>query len=443
MKRLKKYIAAALLLALMIPLCGCVRTVEELYTPPRRSEGYNNLQTVMDGIMEGMDYSAPISGDNRQTVQMVDLTGDGVEEIVLFAIGTDEQPLKIIVFRWEDEEYRVMTTIASTGTAFDQVEYWQMDGQPGLEIVVGRQVSDQVVRNVSVYRFVDHQPEQMMSANYRKFLTCDLNEDGIRDLMILRHGETDTENGVAELYTMAGGVVERSAEAGLSLPVDQLKRIMTGDLHGGQSAVFVASTVDESTLITDVFALVGGVLTNVSLSNESGTSVGTLRNYYVYADDIDQDGEVELPSLIEMKVTAETARTIGGEHLIRWYALQADGGEVDKMYTYHNYLEGWYMEMAADEVSRICVTMEGTGCYSFSLWDHSGVMLKKLWTVHVLTGDDRSAVAAEDNRFVLMKTDSVVYAAKLEEEAMKLGVTQDMLGDAFHLIQTDWRTGEM
>lgn len=442
MKRMKKYGALALLLTLVVVLCGCVMTVDEMYCLPRRSESYNNLQTVMDPVMVGLEYAAPSSGKNQQTVQMADLDGDGTNEVILFAKGGDEHPLKIFVFRQQAQEYSLMSTIECTGTGFDQVEYVQMDGAPGLELVIGRQVSEQVLRSVSIYRFSKGQPEQMMSANYRKFLICDLDSDELGDLLVLTGGAEETDNSIAERYTMVRGKVERSAEVRLSQPVDQLKRIMVGKLHGGQNAVFVASTVDANTIITDVFALVDGGLTNVSLSSEAGTSVKTLRNYYVYADDIDQDGEMELPCLITMR-SAQTRSAAGGEHLIRWYAMTLDGGEVDKMYTYHNYQEGWYLELTESAVDRICVTPEGTGCYSFGLWDKDGGGLTELWRIYVLTGEDRSAVAVEDNRFVLLKTDSVVYACALEMGARELGVTQEMLIEAFHLIQSDWYTGEM
>ena len=57
--------------------------------------------------------------------------------------------------------------------------------------------------------------------------------------------------------------------------------------------MYVASSADGKTIITDIFAIKSGEFTNISFSNESGTSVRTLRNYYVYADDIDMDGVVE------------------------------------------------------------------------------------------------------------------------------------------------------
>ena len=442
MKIFKRMVGAAVCAALAVSLSGCVMTVDQMYVPPRRSESYQNLQAVMDEVMEGLEYCAPITGENQQTVQMADLDGDGMKEVVVFVKGNDENPLKVLVFRMEDGEYVPLTVIESTGTAYDQVEYIQMDGRPGLELVVGRQVSEQVMRNLTVYRFSGGQPEQLLTVNYHKYLDLDMNQDGLGDLFVLRPGRTDTDCGVVELYSAPGGNVERSAEVSLSQPVGQLKRIRTGTLHDGERAVFVASIVDAGTIVTDVYALVSGELTNVSMSNESGTSVKTVRNYYVYGEDIDNDGVLELPSLISMH-SPSLERSGEREHLIRWYSLSADGSEHDKCYTYHNYLQGWYMELERKLVDRLCVVPEDTGRYAFCLWDKNYTELEKLWTVYVLTGEDRSSVAAEEGRFVLLKTDSVVYAAYLEEAGRKAGITQEHLNNSFFLIQSDWKTGEM
>ena len=442
MKLFKKILSASAAAALSLSLCGCVMTVDQMYVPPRRSESYKNLQSLMDEYRKELDYSAPITGENQQSVQMADLTGDGVKEVVVFLKGSDEHPLKVLIFRLAGEQYELMSFIETSGTAFDQVEYVQMDGEAGLELVVGRQVSDQVLRNVTVYRFADGQPEQLMTVNYQKYLTLDMNRDGRGDLFVIRPGHTDTDCGIVELYSAPTGTLERSAEVSLSQSVGQLKRIMTGFLHDGERAVFVASLVDAGSIVTDVYTLVNGELTNVAMSGETGTAVKTVRNYYVYAEDIDGDGVLELPSLISMR--APTLERSGErEHLIRWYALAADGSEHDKRFTYHNYLQGWYMELPAALVDRLCVVPEDTGRFAFCLWDRGYSELSKLWTVYVHTGDDRSSMAAEDGKFLLLKTDSVVYAAYLEDAALEQGITQEILTNSFFLIQSDWKTGEM
>jgi len=438
---------AILVLVASLLLSGCaMATVDELYRVPKRSEEYNNLQAAMDAVMtDGLEYSAPLSGENQQTVQMKDLNGDGKADFLLFAKGSGDKPLKVLVFSEENGQFTLQHTIESSGYAFDQVEYIQMDDRPGYELVVGRQVSDQVLRSVSVYTFADESLETLMSANYTKFLTCDLDADDSCEVMVLRPGQSDTDNGVAELYSYGEKGMERSTEVSMSEPVDQLKRIMVSKLDGGIPAVYTASAVEGSAMITDVFASVKGKFTNVSFSNESGTSVKTLRNYYVYAVDIDNDGVIELPSLISMR-TVNRELVQERQYLIRWYAMTLSGEEVDKQFTYHNYAAGWYLRLDDNWAARVSVEHEVIGHeerFDFYVWDESYEKADKLLTVFALSGADREETAVMNNRFVLHKTDSTIFAANLEGASASYGLCQQSVIDAFDLIRLDWKTGEM
>ena len=439
MLRVTKWILACVLAALLLGGCGA-RTVDQMYCLPKRSEDYNNLQTAIEKAMGDMEYCAPLTGENQQTVQMADLDGDSIQEYLVFAKGAAEKPLHILIFRQEGESYVLSQTIESYGTAFDQVEYVTADGSGNVLLAVGSQLSDQVLRSMTVYTFHDGQAEKLLTTNYTKFLTCDLNEDTFREIMVIRPGQTETDKGIAELYHMTGGSLERSNEVNMSEPADRMKRIVTGKLHGGRQAVYVASAVDENAIITDVFALVKGVFTNVSFSNESGTSVKTLRNYYVYADDIDNDGVVELPSLITMP-PMENLPSAERQYLIRWYAMASDGSEVDKLYTYHNFAGGWYLVLDPSWAERMTVVQVGGG-YECYLWNETLTEAKKLLSFFTFTGQNRDEMSISDGRFVLYKTDTTIYCASLEPEAAQIGMTRESLSESFHMIYRDWNTGE-
>lgn len=417
-----------------------MHTVDELYRVPKRSDDFYNLQSAIDNAMSGMAYCAPLTGENRQTVQRADLDGDGREEYLLFAKSEEEKPLQILIFRQQADSYVLFQTVGCSGSAFDRVEYAQLDGEPGLELIIGRQVSDQVLRSVSAYSFSAGQQGLLMTANYTKFLTCDLDNDMLTELMILRPDESSGEKGVCVLYGMENGVMERSQEVNMSEPVENLKRILSGKLHGGANAVFVGCSARENAIITDVYAVVDGVFTNVSLHNESGTSVQTLRNHYVYADDIDDDGVVELPRLITMQDVSQNPGT-GEKHLIRWYAMKPSGEEVDKMFTYHDFMAGWYLQLDSSWAERITVEQSGSG-YGFYLWNKEESQAEKIFTVYAFSGADRDEQAAADNHFVLLRTESTVYAAHMEVASGTISITQDDLINGFHLISQDWNTGE-
>ena len=436
---MKKKIVYLLIFLLALIFCGCeMRTVDKMYVPPRRSDDFYSLQTVINTAMEGYSYCAPSSGDHQQIVQTADLNGDHVQECLVYAQNDAEQPLHILIFSMVNNEYAHAQTLSFTGSAFDKVEYAQIDDKPGMELVVGTQVSNQVTRSVSVFSFHSQEAEQLVTAPYIKFLTVDLDANDYSELFILRAGPTETDRGVVELYSASSGVMERSVEVNMSQAADNLKRILVGKLHEGKPAVYVASAVDEDTLVTDVYAVVEDAFTNVSFSNESGTSMKTMRNYFVYADDMDSDGIMELPAMIPMR-SIDTASKDSGQNMIRWYSMAADGSEVDKLYTYHNFIGGWYMQFDSAIAERISVVDRGNVC-DFYIWE--GARAEKLLSIHTLTGQSREEQSTSNNRFALYKGESVIYAASLDHGASNYAMTQQTLMQSFHMIHEHWNTGE-
>ena len=127
--------------------------------------------------------------------------------------------------------------------------------------------------------------------------------------------------------------------------------------------------------------------------------------------------------------------------LIRWFAITPQGDEVDKMYTYHNFVGGWYMQLYKDWAPRLVVKNMGNQ-YEFYLWDAEYKKAEKILTIIAYTTQNRNEQAATDAQFVLLKTDSTVYAAQLESAGLDYGLTQENVIYSFRLIQKDWKTGE-
>lgn len=436
----RKRILFGLLFTVTILLTGCnMLTVDQMYCLPKRSEGYMNLQSAIESAMSGLEYHAPIAGDNQQPVQMMDLDGDEIDECLVFAKGTGEKPLKILIFKQMNNEYVLADKLDQHGTAFVHVQYMQFVGTKGYDLVIGRQVSDQVVRPVSVHSMVDGKMVQILSTQYTRLVATDLDENGQNELLILRPGEDSAANGIAELYSVNDGYLERSQEVTMSEPADRIKRIMISKLYDGMPAIYVASDVDGSAIITDVYALLDQTFTNVSLSNESGTSVQTLRNYYVYAVDLDDDGVLELPHLIPLANFDNDAYS--DQYLIRWYSMRSDGSEVDKRYTYHSFTGGWYLELP-EQIAKSVNVMQFGNSYEFSLMSEDGTLLK-LMTLYAFTGQEREEQAVSDNRFVLYRTESTIFAGHLEVASVAYNLTRDSLIEAFHLITQDSVSGEI
>lgn len=440
MKKRILFLLTAVLAALLFAGCT-MRTVEEMYALPKRSDAFNEMQSAIDTAMYGMTYASPQSGENQQTVQMADLDGDGMDEILVFAKGATEKPLQVLIFTKDsDGRVRTMETIGSNGLAFEQVEYVDFDDQPGYELVVGIRVGDQVQRSVAVYTFKNGDAELMLLNGYSKFLTCDLDENGCAELMVLRPGEQEAAGGMAVLYHYGNGQIERSVEMALSEHPSNIRRIMHGKLENDKPAVFVASTVEQSAIVTDVLTLRDNELVNIAVSDDINTSVHTLRNYFVYAEDIDNDQVVEIPSIITMKPVSFW-NDEQEKYFLRWYSFDENGWEHDKMFTFHNFIGGWYLQLGNNWASRVTVDQYNS-VYRFYLWDESYQAATSLFTLYVFTGGTRDEEAVKDGRFAVYRAEGVAYAASLEEAAAEYGITEDYIIDSFRLIRNDWQTGD-
>lgn len=432
----RKWNIMALVLALLL-LTGCsLRTLDDLYQVPKRSDDYSDLQSAIDKNMSGREYCAPLNGENLQTVQMADLDGDGVQEYLLFAKGTEEKPLQILIFRLEAGEYVLSDTIESHGTAFDLVEYARMDDRPGYELIVGCQISQDVARSVSVYCLREGKAVSLMSANYTKFLSCDLTGDDRSELMVLRPGESDEDNGLAELYHYSEDIMTRSGQISLSESTERLKRIELGVLQDGKPAVYVDMSVGVSSVTTDIFTVLDGQFTNLNT-----TADRTLRGDYIYAEDIDGDGVLEIPQIAKMILPAGY-QSPSMHHLLRWNSLSSDGEMVDKRHTYHNLHGGWYLVLDSTLSHRMAVVRLGN-LYEFFVWNEDFTSYQKIMTVYILSGSDRRELAVKDGRFAICEDDTTLYAAMLWDGAGEYGISQQQIIERFHLIHQDWKTQEV
>ena len=189
MKHLPQRVAALLLAAVMsLTLTGCMfrSSVEDLFTLPRVSAEYEGLSQELDDLQkQGYELVGPSTGQNIQPVQMVDLDNDGLSEALVFMrLQDDEKPLKIFVFRPEDDTYHRLCVIESSGTAIDSVQYEDLTGNGRLEIIVGWRISADV-QTVAVY-VPQPDPYVLLQSGYTRFTVTDLDGDGVKSLLLFR-----------------------------------------------------------------------------------------------------------------------------------------------------------------------------------------------------------------------------------------------------------------
>lgn len=443
MSEIKQFVIVSMLAGLLLLLSGCfMRGADELYRVPKRSNEYISLQEEVEAAIGGGEYCAPISGDNRQAIQQADLDGDGEEEYIVYARTGEEKPLKIFIFQSIGKGYILQHTIEGDGNAFDSTYYAQVDGNPGMELIIGRRIGDQVPQALSIYTFHQDENAVLASTNYTDYRVLDVDEDGLTELFVVR-ADTEQRNAVAELYYWNDGVLDRENEANLSFPSDRYKRTVIGTLRQGTTAFFVAGTYDENNIITDVLTFQDGVFRNITLSNESGISTSTVRSYYVYSSDIDNDGVTEIPNTVLLpSVTWDTQTE--NQYVIIWSDIGADGTRSEKLRTYHNYADGWYLTLPAEWTEQLMVSrrMQGISMgYVFYQMQPNGKS-ERFLSIYEVTGDGEVSNTDVAQGIVLGTWNGISYVAFADAGGIAAGLSAEELQNMFHSIGTDTGTAD-
>lgn len=428
-KQVRRRAAALILAVFMVVACaGCmVSNVEELYSLPQLSEEYVQLQELIgQRIDEGGAYAAPTGGNNRQSVQLQDLDGDGTAEALAFLTDGSRTPTICIYRQNEEGNYYLYVVINGEGSAVASVEYADLNGDSVTELIVAWQISGDI-RLLSVYALgsaIQAEQVQLLSVDCSEFLVCDLDGDGTQDLMDLRidytGGCTVTRYGIGP-----DGQVT-SATADLSAGVTKVRRLLAGLLADGTTALFVESNQGDMGLVTDVFTAGSGGLRNITANAEGRSS--TLREAEIFAADVNGDGAMELPS--------------DSGDLISWYSLYAGGSKHIAATTCYSADDGWYLVLTGLLTGDLSVSRSARAeerSVTFTVADSAEAPPRAVLIVYALTGENRLDRGSADGRFILRQEEETVYAALLLTDEL----TQQDIQDNFYLIYNDWQSGDL
>ena len=302
----------SLLLACLtaITLTGCgLKSGEDLYQLPKASAEYESLQTCLENILDqGLEYSAPLTGSNLQSVQLTDLDNDGTDEAIAFFrdSSAESQSLKIYIFRQtEPDRYAPALVIEGNGTAINSVVVCQLQGGADSmrELLISWQLSPTVYA-LSAYSLDNYNLTEMLSSStYTKYTVDDLNQDGNDEIVLIQLHSSDQDSNRADYYIAEGGMMAMHNSVFLSKKLSSIDRVTCSPLPNRHTALYVTGSAlapngeaSTSTVITDILAVHDDDLTNISMGKGELNSSSTLRNNLTQEQDINSDGIVEIPT---------------------------------------------------------------------------------------------------------------------------------------------------
>lgn len=431
MRHLKRPALLGLLLLACLLLAGCRMdsTVEELFTLPRLPTEYTTLSRQLDQLLsEGYEYMAPTSGRNIQSLQMVDIDGDGRDEaLAFFRLSNGEKPLKIYVFHSREGSYELASIIESSGTAIDSIYYEDLTGDGRKELIVGWKISSDV-QTVTVYDMRPG-PVQLMQSNYTRLSFQELNGDGIPSLLLLR---TNSDNQpVAEFCSWQDGSLSVSHRCALSSTMAELNQgsVITGKLDQDTPAVFITGINSQGIAVTDILVWQEDAgLVNAALDRSTGLSAATAPYRQLTPQDINGDGITELP-----RPDSSVSDTKQADGMVFWEQYRPDGlATVER--TYHCLSGGWYFILPEDWTGEVTALASDAGIGETQVT--MSVQGEKALSICALTGENRERRALRGNRVVLKRRTGTIYAAETLSEIYSLD--EETLRQNFNLIVHSW-----
>lgn len=419
--------------ALLLGGCSAPSSAEDLFTLPQLPIEYSDLSRQISELIEqGYEYASPTGGRNIQSVQMVDLDGDGDEEAVaFFRRSSDEKPLKIFIFQAHGDSYQQLCVIESSGTAVESVYYRDLTGDRRPELVVGWRIAADV-QTVAAYT-VEKEPKMLMQSGYVRYSLEDLNGDGMSSLLIFR--PDDDGNSVAEFYSWGDETMSVSYATNLTGTMAELTRgsVVSGKMSDGGAAVYVTGITEDAQAVTDIITYRSGVgLINVTVDAQTGSSGAVFPYTQLRPQDINGDGVMEVPA-------PQTNRNGQLTGIVDWLAYDGEGHAGVIMTTYHNSPGGWYFILPTEWEGRVTITIAERGSYEVqTVFSLDG---QDVGVIYTLTGENRENRARRGNRQIIKRQTGTIYAGEILPDGQRIGLTDELLRQNFKLISNQWITG--
>jgi len=441
---------SVLMTAVLLSGCSTISeftlTPQSLYSLPQLPPQYMALRQQLNTILdEGAEYAAPASGTNIQPVQMADLDGDGQEEALAFFRKTeDARPLKIYIFSVVDGGYEQTALIEGSGSTIYSIAYHDLDGNGRTELAVGWRVSTEL-QALTVYDLRSDGPTELLRTDYVKYTVADLNQDGLREVAVFRSG--DEGAGVIDYYDWTGGNLGQTTSMRISATMAELNRqgrVSTGMLAEGVPALFVTGVTENARAVTDILTMRQGALHNIVLSVATGVSAEITSFQNLYPVDMNADGITEVP---HPEPLFDHVDGTAAYYRIRWLSYNSEGEAVTAMTTFHNYGDGWYLQMPETWEDRVLadrVVSAEENHVTFYIRSEGGVQTRAFLRITDITGTNREQLAVRGERFILSRQTSHIYTAELLDgnDDWEYGVTESDVRAAFRLIATEWTVGD-
>lgn len=448
----RKILCSLLALVMCAALCGCSMSVsvETLLAPPTLSQEQEEIYRELEkSVGRNIKLKYPRSGDYRSAFVVRDIDSEPGEEALVFYEGSDirsgESALRLKFLDKRNGKWEAAFDLACPGNEIDSVVFADFGSgsakdPAGLRIILSFTLLNQTEKAVSVLKYEDGAPEELLASSCSCLEVTDLNQDGQNELIIVTSNK-EQKTSAALMYADEDGEKMRLVSStSLSGGASDYLRVTKGNVNDDTPALFFDYSLGGGQSGTDVLYCYGSGL--FSPTNNAGGITRRVNNYTseVYSYDINGDDVVEIPATEPLP--GYENHPVGGQLCaVRWYNVVSDSF-VENACGYYSGKYGFSLMFPERWLGNVTAVVDhNSNSVSFIVYD-SEVGLKATSDNLILRIRAVEKSAAEesdspDELDIFEETDELIFCCELNEalKSTELMLSSSELEDNFVIME--------
>ncbi len=320
MRKTTLLFSAFLICALML-LSGCdafkFNSAENLIRPPKLSGSNGELQSAFEkAVSDKGEYilKYPTGGDYRSAFVRFDCDNDGNDEaFVFYSPKSEEMSVYMYILDYSNGKWNPVETFPGEGSDIYSIEFCDLNNDADYEILVGwNTIDSKSNKKLSVYGFKKTDGifnfKLLAIEAYTAMLTVDIDGDLSEEILIaLINSTSDDYTTEAKLLKMSGTggsepKIETTGRVSLYSEITAFLSVNSGK-SDGRTYIYIDEIAGDSYLTELLYwdKNKNTLIAPLDIDVLSVSSCPTSRSVPLTCEDIDSDGELEIPSTMLLK----------------------------------------------------------------------------------------------------------------------------------------------
>lgn len=303
MRRLMIYMMA-MMSAILITGCDLGKSPTSLIQIPKLSK---NKQFLTEAIKKAMPAGAvlvtPIKSSTKETIHMVDIDGDHVDEAIVFYRNEEfDREIYILIFKKKNNSW-VKTIHEQVGGYQLHTLYFKDMNQDGRkDIALGidstypgtETLPENMTKELHIFTMKGHTLNSFFTMQYTDVVVDDFNEDKVPDISLITFTKSKNANIQLLQWQPLHKKMEIISKLKLHEYVNGIENVFIGQLSDHHKALFLDSGLGAHSGWTDIVEFSNQKLRRVKIKERQ-----LLKAYYLDSGDVNDDKITEVGNMYQ------------------------------------------------------------------------------------------------------------------------------------------------